>query len=187
MPSFIRSKTFGGLLLAAVFSVSAMIHSPPAKAASQKREGVQLSSGLFLPPLDPERGKTLFASKGCVVCHSINGVGGTDAPVIDASTMASEMNPFDFVAKMWNHSEGMIAMQRNEMGRQITFKNGQEIADIIAFLHDSPLQKTFGRDDIPPDIAKLMEEGDEGDSAGSNSNGMMNGSGMMNNSNMMGQ
>lgn len=121
--------------------------------------GVQLTPQLVLPPMDPVRGKQLYASKGCVVCHAINGVGGTDAPDISARTMSSEMNPFDFVAKMWNHSQGMIAMQEDELGGQITFKNGQEIADIIAFLHDPAVQKTFSEDDIPAEVKERLDEG----------------------------
>jgi len=61
----------------------------------------QISPGLVMPAMDANRGKHLFASKGCVVCHSINGVGGTDAPKLGASTMKPVMNPFEFFAKMW--------------------------------------------------------------------------------------
>ena len=86
----------------------------------------------------------LFASKGCVVCHSINGVGGKDAPALDASTMTGPMNPFDFAAKMW---------------QQIEF-NGAELADIIAFAHDAKEQKKFSKADIPKNIKKLMEDED---------------------------
>lgn len=112
--------------------------------------------GLILPPMDPVRGKALFASKGCVVCHAINGVGGTDAPDIGATAMAPNMNPFDFVAKMWNHSQGMVAMQMEELGGQIEFDNGQQLADIIAFLHDADVQKTFSMDDVPPEFQERL-------------------------------
>ncbi|HXH86588.1 MAG TPA: c-type cytochrome [Nitrospira sp.] len=132
-----------------------------AVAAQSEGASIPLGPGLALPPMDPLRGKALFASKGCVLCHAVNGVGGTDAPNIDASTMEPTMNPFDLVAKMWNHSSGMIAMQQEEMGHQITFKNGQEIEDIVAFLHDAAVQKTFTKDDIPADIKEHMDEGGE--------------------------
>ena len=100
----------------------------------------------------------LFASKGCVVCHSINGVGGTDAPALDASTMQGPMNPFDFVARMWRAAPAMIAMQKSEMGHQIQF-TGQELADIVAFAHDATEQANFSEDDIPDKIKSLMDEG----------------------------
>ena len=169
----------------AVFAVClgiAAISATPDNALSAEA-GMQVSPGLILPPMNPVEGKKLFASKGCVVCHAINGIGGTDAPDISASTMAPEMNPFDFVAKMWNHSQGMVAMQEDELGGQITFKNGQELADIIAFLHDAAVQKTFSENDIPANIKKRLE-GDE-DSDSSHGSMMKNGS-MMNNGKMMG-
>lgn len=78
-----------------------------------------LAPGLEMPAMDPARGRQLFASKGCVVCHSVNGVGGKDAPPLDASTMAPRMNPFEFAAKMWRGAEPMIYMQREELGEQI--------------------------------------------------------------------
>ncbi|MCC0025198.1 MAG: cytochrome c [Hyphomicrobiaceae bacterium] len=120
--------------------------------------GTSISPGLVIPPMDPVAGKNLFASKSCVVCHSVNGVGGTDAPPIDATAMENPMSPFDFFAKMWNHAYGMIAMQEDEIGEQITFENGQQLADIIAFLHDAEVQKTFTEGDIPPDVAAHMDE-----------------------------
>jgi cytochrome c len=59
-----------------------------------------MSTGLVLPRMDPVQGRALFASKGCVVCHSINGVGGTDAPMLDAEFMDLPMNPFEFAASL---------------------------------------------------------------------------------------
>jgi mono/diheme cytochrome c family protein len=47
---------------------------------------------------DAARGRTLFVSKGCVVCHAINEVGGTSAPPLDpeaalATSMGSTLSP----------------------------------------------------------------------------------------------
>jgi cytochrome c len=114
---------------------------------------------LLLPMMNPERGRKLFASKGCVVCHSIHGVGGTDAPSLDWSTMKGPMNPFDFAAKMWRGAPAMIAMQQHELGHQTQF-TGQELADIIAFAHSPEEQRKFSKNDIPPNIRKLMERKD---------------------------
>ena len=142
---------------------------------------VALATGpdLSMPTMDPVRGKQLFASKGCVVCHSINGVGGTDAPALDASTMTPRMNPFDFFAKMWLGAEPMIAMQRSEIGQQIEF-TGQDLADIVAFAHDTAVQKTFSEQDIPAAIKAFMEEGDKAAPGGMGSGmGTGMGSGMM--------
>ena len=50
-------------------------------------ESDDVISGLMLPIMSPARGRILYASKGCVACHAINGVGGEDAPPLDAATM----------------------------------------------------------------------------------------------------
>lgn len=154
------------LAFAAIFaigSVGMMAGGVPGVGPAQAAEaGTPVSPGLVIPPMDPVNGKKLFASKGCVVCHAVNGVGGTDAPEIDAAVMDPQMSPFDFFAKMWNHASGMIAMQEDEIGGQITFDNGQELADIIAFLHDAAVQKTFTEDDIPADIKAHLDEDGEG-------------------------
>jgi mono/diheme cytochrome c family protein len=73
-----------------------------------------MTRGLFLPQMDAAAGRALFAAKGCVLCHSVNGVGGSDAPALDANLMDSPMNPFDFAANMWRGSEAMVALQREE-------------------------------------------------------------------------
>ena len=114
-----------------------------------------MSPGLMMPSMDSTRGKQLFAAKGCVVCHSVNGIGGEDAPSLDASTMSLPMNPFDFAASMWRGAEAMVILQREELGGQIEL-TGQELADIIAFVHDEAQQKTFSRDDIPPMMRDMM-------------------------------
>ncbi|HTR13921.1 MAG TPA: hypothetical protein VMI72_11865, partial [Roseiarcus sp.] len=133
----------------------------PAEAAEPVAQlPAQVAPGPVLPPMDPVRGKALFASKGCVVCPSINGVGGHDAPALDAATMAPEMDPFDFAAKMWRGAVPMTMMQQHELGHQITF-TGQDLADIIAFVHNRAVQQTFSAADIPPEI-KQLTEGAEG-------------------------
>jgi cytochrome c len=165
--AFFGTAIFG--LAAAIVPIAA---AQTASAADKAETAMQVSPGLILPPMNPTHGKELYASKGCVVCHAINGVGGTDAPDISAKSMAPEMNPFDFVAKMWNHAQGMVAMQEDELGGQITFENGQEIADIIAFLHDAAVQKTFGEDDIP---ANIKEKLDSDESEGGMGSGVMKG------------
>jgi cytochrome c len=110
---------------------------------------------LMMPRMDPARGRRLFASKGCVACHSINGVGGHDATPLDAHTMEGVMSPFDFAAKMWRMAPAMIYAQEEALGEQILF-TGDEIADIIAFVHHDEEQHKFSEADIPPRIQKWM-------------------------------
>jgi len=123
---------------------------------SSKAESTPVSSGLVLPRMDSKRGRDLFVSKGCVVCHAINGVGGEDAAPLDASTMDPAMNPFEFFARMWQGTKPMIAMQENRMEQQVEL-TADELADIVAFIHDGAMQKSFSKTEIPESIEHLME------------------------------
>ena len=111
-----------------------------------------------MPRMDAVRGRQLFVAKGCVACHSINGVGGHDATALDAHTMTTMMNPFDFAAKMWRMAPAMIYAQEEALGEQILF-TGDELADIIAFVHDDEQQHKFTDADISPEAAKMMDHG----------------------------
>ncbi|WP_292447830.1 c-type cytochrome [Mesorhizobium sp.] len=130
----------------------------------QMEQGMTMGPGMMMPPMNSAHGRRLFAEKGCVVCHSVNGIGGEDAPALDAATMSKGMNPFDFVAKMWRGAPAMIEMQNDELGSQIEF-TGDELEDIIAFVHDEAEQKKFTKADIPPNISAILnraaEEGKE--------------------------
>lgn len=121
-----------------------------------------MSPGLVMPNMDAARGRALFAEKGCVVCHSVNGTGGEDAPLLDAETMDDVMNPFEFAARMWRGAGAMVALQEEELGGQIEL-TGQELADIIAFVHDADEQKRFSDADIPQEIRKMMHREDDDD------------------------
>jgi mono/diheme cytochrome c family protein len=91
---------------------------------------------------DAARGRTLFVSKGCVVCHAINEIGGTSAPPLDPEAAPGDVDGLDFVARMWRGAEAMIFMQQQALGVQIDF-TGQELADIIAFIHDPKERRKF--------------------------------------------
>ncbi|HGG04554.1 MAG TPA: cytochrome c [Aliiroseovarius sp.] len=119
------------------------------------RAGFVLENGLEIPSFDPVLGRKLFAAKGCVVCHSVNGIGGEDAPEFSADFMDRPMNAFDFAANMWRGAPAMIAMQEDEMGEQIEL-TGEKLAAIIAFVHDADEQARFSQADIPHDIEELM-------------------------------
>ena len=113
----------------------------------------KLAPGLAMPEMDAAKGRLLFGSKGCVVCHSINGIGGEDARAFGAEYMDDPMNPFDFAAAMWRGAEPMVMMQQEELGGQIEV-TGDELASIIAFVHDADEQKKFSDRDIPCLVAR---------------------------------
>ena len=130
---------------------------PAAKQSAAKKDKAHKPANvrLAMPMMNAERGMSLFASKGCVACHAVNGIGGHDAKNLDAHTMEKVMNPFDFVAKMWRVAPAMIYAQQEVYGDQILF-TGEEIADIIAFVHDDEQQHKFNATMIPSKIMKLM-------------------------------
>ena len=163
----------GLVLLSLVMPAAAAAHeskqSPPEPGQAPQTLGQGMEQGrmgqgtpmmpgmhsLMMPQMDPARGRKLFASKGCVACHAVNGVGGHDATPLDAHTMDRVMNPFDFAAKMWAMAPAMIYAQEEALGEQILF-TGDEIADIIAFVHHDEEQHKFSEADIPPRIRKCM-------------------------------
>lgn len=50
---------------------------------------------------DEGRGERLFASKGCISCHSVRGKGSPDGK--DLSTVGSSATAVGFATSMWNH------------------------------------------------------------------------------------
>ena len=75
------------------------------------------------------------------------------------------MNPFEFAAKMWRMAPAMIAAQEEVLGEQIEF-TGQELADIIAFVHDDAEQHRFSESDIPPEVMPMMHHMHGGEGGG---------------------
>ncbi len=49
----------------------------------------------------------------------------------------------------------MIELQKRDLGYQIEL-TGQELGDIVGFVHDETEQRRFSEDDIPADIQQLM-------------------------------
>jgi mono/diheme cytochrome c family protein len=113
--------------------------------------------GLILPPMDADRGRTAFLEKGCIVCHQVNGIGGAIGPALDAGSMPDRMNAFEFAARMWRGAPVMAEMQEDLLGSMISL-TGQELADIVLFVHDSDAQAALSRDDIPDRYDALIIE-----------------------------
>ena len=113
--------------------------------------------GIALPPMNPVSGRSLFMEKGCVACHSVNGVGGDVGPALDAAGMPKPMNAFEFAARMWRGAGAMIAMQEDEQfGGQIEL-SGQDLADLVAFAHDENEQSYLSAEQIPEKFRAMIE------------------------------
>ncbi len=154
MPPIKFLTAMGAALVLAAGIAFAHEAKNPAAPARTMMPGMHMGR-LTMPTMDPVNGKKLFVDKGCVACHAINGIGGHDAPAMDAHEMDQKMNPFEFAAKMWNHAPGMIAAQEDALGEMITF-TGAELADIIAFVHNDATQHGFSERNLTPEARKMM-------------------------------
>lgn len=94
-----------------------------------------ISMQLIMPRMNAELGRKLFASKGCVACHSVNDVGSEDASSLDAHDMELCMNPFDLAARMWRMAPYMIAAQEEAFGEQIQFTDDELSAEVLEMMH----------------------------------------------------
>jgi mono/diheme cytochrome c family protein len=84
------------------------------------------------PSQDPLAGSRVFGSKGCVKCHSVNGVGGKVAP-----DLARAMRPRSFVdlaTAMWNHLPQM-AERMMQLGITRPQIDSKEAGDLVGFLY----------------------------------------------------
>jgi cytochrome c551/c552 len=138
----------------AVGVISAVLLAVAGYGAVAEEAGTRL----WVPDADAARGRVLFVSKGCIACHAINEIGGTSAPPLDAAAAPpGKVDPLDFVARMWRGAEAMIFMQQQELGEQLDI-TGQELADIIAFVHDAEERQKFSEADVPPTLRRLIRE-----------------------------
>jgi cytochrome c2 len=86
-----------------------------------------------LLPADPHRGWALFREKGCISCHSVQGVGGNLGPDLE-SVRPLPRTLTQMAGRMWNHSPEMWAAMKAKGIERPTFE-GREMADLIAFLY----------------------------------------------------
>lgn len=84
-------------------------------------------------PGTPERGDRLFRDKQCVACHTIADTGRQVGPELGR---AHHVSLTEFAGLMWNHGPAMWARMK-ERGIEVPQLNGQEMADIVAYLYTS--------------------------------------------------
>lgn len=103
-------------------------------------------------------GRELFVQKGCVLCHSINGVGGKAGPVLDAADDFVKPDPLEFAARMWRGAPAMVEFQSLELGYVIDL-SGADIAHLAAFAASREEQKKLEDSAIPePMRNSLLDE-----------------------------
>jgi mono/diheme cytochrome c family protein len=97
---------------------------------------------IFGPAQDPLAGSRIFGSKGCVKCHSVNGVGGKVGP--DLGRIARPHSFYDLATAMWNHLPRMVDRMK-QLGIARPQLDARETADLVAFLY------SLGYFDVPGD------------------------------------
>lgn len=104
-----------------------------------------------VPAVNARRGRILFTTNGCVICHQINSVGGSVAPSLDAYGDIETINPLDFSARMWRGARAMTELQSAELGYIIDL-DGQDIADLAAFVASEDEQALFTLNSVPAEM-----------------------------------
>jgi cytochrome c len=130
----------------AVFVASLLLLAAPVDGAPSAP--ATTDAMVKIPGADIANGRKLFVTKSCVLCHSVNDVGGDAAALLDAAPGQSEIDLMDFSARMWRGAEAMTFLQSKKIGYVIDL-NGNEITDLAAFLSNSDAQKSFTIDDVP--------------------------------------
>lgn len=144
-------KSFAAVLVTGLLALPAGADD----AVSDALEPMRQTKSLVIPLFDADAGRVLFVDKGCVFCHQVNGIGGRVAPPLDAGGSNVDIEPLDFVVRMWRGASAMIALQKEELGYRIDLEP-EELAALIGFAYDLEAQRAFSLDDLPPEMEKLF-------------------------------
>ena len=106
---------------------------------------VALAQPLFSPTQDPLAGSRVFGAKGCVRCHTINGVGGQGGP--DLGRLPRPRSFYDLATAMWNHAPRMAERVAQLGGREPRL-NSHEAGDLVAFLFTVDYFDPPGKPDV---------------------------------------
>ena len=154
-----RSSSMAATLIVALMTTFVLATATPAEAADKNTKTGRYAPipGVLVPIINPSEGRRLFISKGCVVCHSVNGVGGMGGPPLDSPTTGEPVDIADFAARMWRGARAMSEWQIRELGYQIEL-TGQEIGHLAAFMADRRTQARLTLRDLPEVIRDWMVE-----------------------------
>lgn len=130
---------------------AALFLSAPSIAEDDDRPQTRVA----FPVIDPAQGQKLFVTEGCVICHSVNGIGGKAGPTLDAEDGNTIIDVFDFTARMWAGAFAMVELQSQELGYQFDL-TGDEMAHIAGFVYDRKQQLLFKESDVPDLIRDMF-------------------------------
>lgn len=152
----LRALGISALVIAA--SACAPGGAPKSDASAAPAEKPAEKHSVVTRTPDAAAGRSAFVLKGCVICHSINGVGGKAAPALDAHSDADPVDPVAFAARMWRGAAAMVELQNLELGYVIDL-SPQDIVNISAFTAEREEQQKLKVDDIPKEIRdSLLDE-----------------------------
>lgn len=117
-------------------------------AAGCARPAGEPTAGPVVHLGDAAKGRDAFVQKGCVLCHSVNGVGGKAAPALDTADDFVRPDPIEFAARMWRGAPAMVEFQSVELGYVIDL-SADDIANIATFAASRDEQKLLKDADIP--------------------------------------
>ena len=146
-----QRSTLASVIVGTIVAIAALSQIPgtsQAKSPAKTPAKVQPRMSVTLPIIDARRGRRLFVTKGCFICHSVKGVGGKAAPALDATSGNGEIDVLGFVARMWKGAPLMFELQSMELGYRIELTR-DEIADLAGFVGDSRAQAGFSKTEIP--------------------------------------
>ena len=108
-------------------------------------------------PGNPDKGKTLLESKGCVKCHSILNEEGKVGPAL--GKWGKYINPIVWTQVMWNHALKMKEKLK-DIGMDWPEFNAQEMADLIAYIRgvSSSEEKVYLTPGSPTKGKNIFEE-----------------------------
>lgn len=112
----------GGVWRAAPCLAAILLFLPPRSIIAQ--EAVE-------PAMSAAAGSRVFGAKGCVKCHSVKGLGGSEGPDLGQTPRLRSF--YDLAADMWNHGPEMIERMKELDIRQPRL-SPRETGDLIAFL-----------------------------------------------------
>lgn len=93
---------------------------------------VTADAGHDLLPQSPLAGREVFVQKGCVVCHSVNGSGGTLGP--DLAVAAGGKHFLQLAGLLWNHTPRMMEVLQKK-GKSWPELSPDEMTRIFAYLY----------------------------------------------------